>query len=346
MRDTPQPIVDERAYRGVAEGVGLIDRSARVRLSISGPDRAKFLHNLTTNEIKKLAVSQGREAFVTSLQGKTIGFVLVHATEDESLLVRTDANGADLVLPHFRKYGIFDEVTIDDLSGSTVELHVVGPHAEKLVNAVVDIVPGPEEYRHVAARLGAVPVRVIREAPTGYPGLTIIGGREAAGELLSSLRERGKSLELIELDEPTFDLLRIEAGTPIFGRDITEKNLPQEIGRDDRAISFVKGCYLGQETVARIDALGHVNQILRGIRLEPTPSGRLEPGGTLKRGGKDVATFSSVAFSPGGGTWIGLGYVRTSALDDGGSLPAFDAQGNEIGTALICDLPMRRPQEE
>ena len=84
--------------------------------------------------------------------------------------------------------------------------------------------------------------------------------------------------------------MRIAAGTPVFGKDVTEKNLPQEIGRDDRAISFVKGCYLGQETVARIDALGHVNQVFKGLRFEPRadlPDGRLRALGRGQAGRRD-----------------------------------------------------------
>ena len=167
--------------------------------------------------------------------------------------------------------------------------------------------------------------------------------RETLEEISSRLREAGDPLGLVEVDEPTFDLLRIEAGTPIFGRDITSRNLPQEVGRDSRAISFVKGCYLGQETVARIDALGHVNQLLCGIRLEPGALGPLEVGGTLKQDGKNLATLTSVAYSPGWGTWIGLGYVRTAALENREPLDALDASGNPVGVAVISELPMIPP---
>ena len=104
-----------------AAGVGLVDRSDRVRLEITGPDRAKFLHNLTTNEIKRMPVGRGCEAFVTSLQGKTIGFMIILAADDR-LIARADAAGAELALPHFRKYGVFEDVTIDDVTPATFEL--------------------------------------------------------------------------------------------------------------------------------------------------------------------------------------------------------------------------------
>src|SRR5438552_18691698 len=93
--------------------VGLADRSDRVRIEVSGPDRAKFLHNLTTNEVKRLSAGRGCEAFVTSPQGKTIAYVILHVTE-EGILVRSDPGGMELALPHLRKYGLFDDGAIDD----------------------------------------------------------------------------------------------------------------------------------------------------------------------------------------------------------------------------------------
>ena len=119
-------------FERMAVHVGLVDRSDRVRLEITGPDRAKFLHNLTTNEVKRLAVGRGCEAFVTSLQGKTIGYMIVLAADDR-IIVRADPGGAELALPHFRKYGVFDDVAIDDRTASTFELHLFGPEAAELV---------------------------------------------------------------------------------------------------------------------------------------------------------------------------------------------------------------------
>jgi folate-binding Fe-S cluster repair protein YgfZ len=120
-----------RKFEALASHVGVIDRSDRVRLAIGGPDRAKFLHNLTTNEIKRLPDGRGCETFVTSPQGKTIAYVIVLAEADQ-ILARADAGGAALALPHLQKYGVFDDVLIDDASGATFELHLFGPRAVEL----------------------------------------------------------------------------------------------------------------------------------------------------------------------------------------------------------------------
>jgi tRNA-modifying protein YgfZ len=324
---------DQRQHSPIEAGLCLIDRSDRVRVEVTGPDRAKFLHNLTTNEVKRLAAGRGCEAFVTSTQGKTIGYVLLHPTDDR-ILVRSDPGGMELAMPHLRKYGIFDDVAIDDRSDATFELHLVGPGCEELARRAGAEAPEGSDYAHVAGVLAGRPVRVIRESPAGVPGLTVIGDRADAGAVIDALRAAAGEEGLAELEPPVFEVLRIEAGTPVFGKDVTEKNLPQEFARDDRAISFVKGCYLGQETVARIDALGHVNQVLKGLTFEagtecPTP------GSILEADGKRVGAVTSAASSPWRGRPVALAMIRTSHAGAGTALRL--AEAGEAAT--VCDLP-------
>ena len=173
----------------------------------------------------------------------------------------------ELALPHFQKYGVFNDVAIEDVTASTFEFHLVGTDAAKLLRRGSSELPGEGDYAHKATEFYGFPLRVVRESPTGLPGVTLIGAAADAEPVWKNLLTRGRDFGLIVVDAETFEVLRIAGGTPVFGKDITEKNLPQEIGRDERAISFVKGCYLGQETVARIDALGHVNQLLKGLRF-------------------------------------------------------------------------------
>ena len=252
--------------RAVQSGCVWFDRSARQRLFVSGPDRAKFLHNLTTNDVKRLAVGRGQEAFVTSPQGKTIGYLTILALDDR-LLVRTDPGGLALVLPHLQKYGVFDEVSIDEASARTFEYHLAGPRSEPLVHELGGTAPGPEDLAHHQTECAGAKVRIVREAPTGRPGLTLIGDLAAASAIRDRFRAEAERPHFVEGDAALFETLRIEAGTPVFGQDVKPENLPQEVGRDAQAINFVKGCYLGQETVARLDALGHVNKLLMGLKF-------------------------------------------------------------------------------
>ena len=148
--------------------------------------------------------------------------------------------------------------------------------------------------------------------PPGGPGLTLIGARSSCGEgRRHCCGSHGETWAWRSSTSESFEVLRIEAGTPVFGRDVTEKNLPQEIGRDDRAINFVKGCYLGQETVARIDALGHVNQVLKGLLLDPRPACPRRAA-VLEADGKRVGFVTSSAVSPGWDAPIALAMIRTS----------------------------------
>jgi folate-binding protein YgfZ len=315
----------------------MIDRSDRVRVEVSGPDRAKFLHNLTTNEVKRLAVGRGCEAFVTSPQGKTIGYVIMLAGEDR-ILVRSDPGGMELVLPHFGKYGMFDDVAIADCSDATFELHLVGSDPDEFVRRTGGKVPDQQDYAHAASELAGCPVRIVRESPAGMPGLTVIGERGDAGAVVAALKSAMSDEHLIELSPSDFEALRIEAGTPVFGKDVTERNLPQEFARDDRAISFVKGCYLGQETVARIDALGHVNQVLKGLAFE-SDSECPAPGTALEAEGKRVGAITSAANSPWRGDAVGLGLIRTGHAAAGTALRVATAEGAAPVVATVCDLP-------
>ena len=326
-------------FEAMAAHVGLIDRSDRVRLEITGPDRAKFLHNLTTNEIKRMAAGRGCEVFITSPQGKTIGYMIIMAGDDR-IIARADPGGALFTLPHFRKYGVFDDVSIDDVSSSTFELHLFGPEAIELVTRVGGRLPEETEYAHVATEIGGKAVRLVRESPALPRGLTVIGELAAAMSVKESLFKHGTDKGLVEVDADSFDVLRIEAGTPEFGKEVTDKNLPQEFGRDDRAINFVKGCYLGQETVARIDALGHVNQVLKGLCFEPG-SPVPEPGSVVEHDGKRVGVVTSAAFSPVRNAFVALGMIRTTHAQAGSRLSVKSPQGTGSAEAIVEDLPIK-----
>jgi folate-binding protein YgfZ len=323
--------------RNEATDLIFVDRSDRVRLEVLGPDRAKFLHNLVTNEVKRLASGRGCEAFVTSPQGKTIGYVILHATDDR-ILVRSDPGGMSLALPHLQKYGIFDDVEIIDTSAETFEWHLPGGAALEMASRYS---AGPTEaadYAHNVIEIAGTAVRRILESPLGQPGLTVIGPKDRADALMPILMSNSSGVSRQPMDPSLYAALRIEAGTPIFGIDITEKNLPQEIGRDAKGISFVKGCYLGQETVARIDALGHVNQVLKGLIFEP--GAPIPPASTpIEAGGKKVGTITSSAYSPARGAAIALAYVRTTHAAPGTVVEVAFAGELAVITATVSDLP-------
>jgi folate-binding protein YgfZ len=327
-------------YLAVNTRVGLCDRSGRARLEVLGPDRARFLHNLTTNDVNGLAAGRGLEAFVTSPQGKTLGYVTLLALADR-ILLRTDAGGLEHVLPHLQKYGVFDDVSLEDLGARTCELHLAGPLAHDMILRCGGELPGESDLSHVETRIAGRAVRVVREAPTGRPGLTLVGDVADSALLADTMERAGEPLGIVVVGLDVFNALRIEAGTPVFGLDVTTENLPQELGRDDRAISFTKGCYLGQETVARIDALGHVNKVLRGLLFPPGP---VPPAGAaLEANGKRVGAVTSAADSPGWGAPVALAYVRSAQAVEGTELHVSLPGAATTMTARVMPLPMLPP---
>ena len=332
-------VTDAELLRALESGVALIDRSDAGRVEVSGPDRAALLHNLTTNDVKALKPGRGVEAFVTSPQGRTLGLVTLLAAP-ERIHLRVAPGGLELVLPHLRKYGALDDAEIDDATGRTFELHLVGPKAGVLLQKLGAEPPPEGDLAHIATSIAGHPVLIARESPTVDPGLTIVGARADESAVTDAIAEAGAPFGLARMAPDQFESLRIEAGTPKPGRDFTDANLPQELGRDSRAISFVKGCYLGQETVARLDALGHVNKLLRGLRFDsgtpPAPGSKLFPEGG---DGREVGTLTSASRSLRGGGAIGLAIVRTSHVEEGTRLVC-DADGLRVA-AVVAELPIR-----
>jgi folate-binding protein YgfZ len=283
---------------------GWIDRSGKVRLRFTGPDRAACLHNLTTQDVKGMVAGQSREAFVTTLQGKTLASVSI-LVEPEAILVRTDAPSREALEPHFRKYAALDDVTIEDVSESTSEVHLVG------------FEPSARDDR-----------RIIPESLIGRPGWTVIDPRSAPVEWL----------ELPRIDPSEFEGLRIAAGTLVSGVDVTPADLPQEFLRDERTISFRKGCYLGQETVARLDALGHVNRWIKGLRIE---GDEVPPvGAMLASNSQSVGTIRSAGRLPGSDEVVALAMVRVKSGTSGMRLDVTLEGGTPWRSAVVVDLPM------
>ena len=273
-----------------------VDRTDRGRLWLTGPDRAKFLNNVCTQDVLSMSLGKGKEAFITSLQGKTLAYVLLHALPD-ARVVRTDADVLPVIMPHLQKYGIFDEVVLEDRSASSREWHLAGSQAVEILNSIgIHPVADMESVRVPVA--SGEQVLLIPEAPFGIPGWTVIGtpgtGESWAQQLDQACQTASTPVVTLEVLEG----FRILTGIPRNGQDVTPANLPQELDRNDQSISFKKGCYLGQETVARLDALGHVNKILRILTVDGSDLPTL--GVTVRAGEKEAGTVSSVGQLPGG----------------------------------------------
>lgn len=284
---------------------------SRTQIEVTGRDRVKFLHSFCTNDIKKLQPGQGCEAFVTNVNGKVLGHIFVFAERD-SLWLETVEGSAATLLAHFDKYVITEDVRFADQSVEFSERLLVGPQSAELLERLGLSVGSLPRYGHLSHGSDALPLRSLRRVDwLNAPTWLLLVPVAQLGVVQQALVQSGaRQAELGEVHA-----LRVAAGFPIYGIDITEDNLAQEVGRTELAISFTKGCYLGQEPIARIDAMGHVNRQLCRLELS---SGPLPDAGTpiLDKptpDGKPIGTITSSTWKwRGDDKPLALAYLRSA----------------------------------
>jgi folate-binding protein YgfZ len=299
-------------YAAATTQAAVFDAGDRTLLELSGSDRVRFLQNFCTNDIKRLKTGASCEAFVPNVKGRVCGHVFVDATES-SLWIDADPAQAERLIPHLERYLINEDVQIVDRTADWGELFVVGPEAAERLRALGLDVAGLEHLEHRTLEFGgAVHVRRFDVEP--HRGIAICVSRDRLADVWGQLCRAG----VRPAGSEVWTALRIEAGLPVYGVDISDENLAQEVGRTKMAISFTKGCYLGQEPIARIDALGHVNRELRSLRISgefvpPTGSRVLADAA----GATHVGTISSSGFSFGSNSPVALAVLRSNVTASG-----------------------------
>jgi folate-binding protein YgfZ len=293
-----------RHYQALASGFGLVDVSDRTQIEITGADRARFLHGFCTNDITHLQIGQGCEAFVTNVKGKVVGHVLVFC-EHHCLVLESAPDQTETIINHLDRYLIREDVALADGSRELSELLIAGGDAEAALSDLSDAPLPAEPLEHTSCHLAGTKAR-IRRVPfsAAGPSFLVASARSQAAHLRDILANAGAAF----CSNAALEMLRIEAGFPVYGKDISQDNLPQEVNRDRRAIHFSKGCYLGQETVARIDAVGHVNRLLVGLRWQA--SGIPPAGPVLGPDQRPLLRVTSTAWSPHFHAPLSLAYVR------------------------------------
>jgi folate-binding protein YgfZ len=275
-------------------------------LMARGPDAVRFIDNFTTAAIAALEAGAGTESFFTDARGWVLSLATVLRIED-GVWIDAPAGMASILREHLEHYHIRERVELTDDSGRYRHLVIAGPQAAGWLAAQCGMQPPEGLLQHAETRLGELPVAIVRVDWFGPPGFLVRTEVAHQERLAVWLQAQG----LARMSTEAVDTARIEAGVP-DQVDIPEKTLPQELGRDQRAISFTKGCYLGQETVARIDALGHVNRRFVAVAID----GRRNhaPGAAVQSGDDVVGRLTSVRFSPALGCTVGLGLVQSKAL--------------------------------
>ena len=319
--------------RAVRSGAGVSDRSDRVHLTASGPDAKAFLHRMLSNDVARLAPGQGCYATLLSVQGHMLAD-LYALQMDDHLLLETDVSAAARMREWLEKYIIADDVTVEDHSQQMAALGVEGPQAAKLLAAAgAGALPGAE-LDHAWVKLGETPVLIARVSETGEEGFRLIFVVEYAQNIWDALAAARAAVPWKPVGHAAWNILRTEAGLPWYGADMDERTLPPEAALEARAISYTKGCYVGQEIIERIRSRGHVNRRLAGFHVSgPLPAA----GAKLLRGGQEVGVLTTAVESPTLGRAIALGYLRREHLAAGTTLEVEGAGGAEV-----VELPFYR----
>lgn len=291
-------------YAAVRErGAGLIDLSDRGRIRVSGSEATMFLNGLITNDMKTLAENRWMPAAFPTVQGRLIGAVRV-VRESKSFLIDTDAASHEAVLKTISRFTLAGDFHVSDITAETAMLSIQGERAletlEKVFarsfcdlpnNGIIEV-----EWR-------GAPVTIIRATHTAEDGFDVVIEAAQASQLQEAFREAGAP----PVSAETFEILRIEAGIPRYGRDMDETTIVTETNLDD-AVSYTKGCYVGQEIIVRIKHRGHVAKKLVGLEFDTDRP--IEAGAPIKMGDQEIGRVTSTAFSPTVRKTIALGYVR------------------------------------
>lgn len=294
---------DLEALTAARAGVALWDCSPWGLLQLSGEDRSRFLHNQTTNNINALSPGQGCDTVFVTATGRTLDLATAYVTEDE-ILVLTSPNRRQQLLAWMDRYLFpMDKVELSDLSEEISIFRLIGPESRALLSQLgIENFDGHSPASHALVQIAGLPVRLAAGSGLALPGYTLLVPRPASPQVWSQLTEKGA----IPMGNQVWEQLRIQQGRPVPERELTEDYNPLEAGLWS-AISFEKGCYIGQETIARLNTYKGVKQRLWGVNLNQVA----QPDSAVTVGGEKVGILTSCTDTGGGA--FGLAYIRTKA---------------------------------
>ena len=324
----PARYVDVRdEYSAATCDAALCHRGWRTAVEIRGGERAIFLHRLLTNDVVGVSAGDGTRALLLNGKGKVVADIdlwmdpeVIHATMDAVVV--------EPALTLLRRYVLRSLVSFTERQEDEIVFGLVGPAFEEVL-ANLDVAPPPEGARtHTNVSIGGVTVRSARTPCLTTPGVELYVPCSGADRVWSLLRQTRPGRGLMPLGWEASEVLRVEAGLAAFGAELTGSELPQEALLED-AVDYEKGCYLGQETVARLHYRGHVNRLLVGLRFSS-----MVPSGASLWKDREVGRVTSAVVSPRHGP-IGLGYVRRQHAAPGQTLKTFVTDDLGSDTAVV-----------
>ena len=328
-------------HHAVRNGVGILDLSHRGRLRLTGEDRAKFLHRIISNDVEGLGVGEGNYATILTNRGKLIADMCVHVLED-TITIETNAETTQLLAQELDKYLIADDADIEDVTDRTGVIGIHGPKSANLLrNAFGMDVDGLQVHHSVSYNVEDRWIVCIRANETGENGYNLHTASASMEWLWDATLTKGREFDACPVGVTALNSLRIEAGIPRYRAELNDSIIPLEAELEN-ALDFEKGCYIGQEIVARMKYRGHPNRLLRGFKFDhDTPP---EQDSLIFSGEKEVGWITSAINSPTLGETIGMGYVRTAFTDSGSEVEIETADGRVKATVML--LPFLKRKEK
>ncbi|MBZ5506309.1 MAG: folate-binding protein [Acidobacteriia bacterium] len=308
-------------------GCGIFSLAWRGRINVAGKDRVRWLHNMVTNNVRDLPVNRGKYNFVLNAQGRILGDLYIY-NRGESLIMETDASQAEALLTTMKRFIIMDKVELTSAGDALLTLGLCGPKAESVLASAGINATGMEPLELRDLSVDGISITLVR-GPEQRPGwFELWLDADQAQNLWTKLISSGAQ----PVGAEALEMWRVLRGIPNYGQDIRDRDLPQET-EQMQALTFTKGCYIGQEIVERIRARGQVHRKFTGFVF----SERVPAPGKYEADGRALAEITTIARvpAPGGDKNIGLGYVRREALAAG---PKIDLNGLE---ATVVELPFQ-----
>jgi tRNA-modifying protein YgfZ len=316
---------DPAAIVATKQEVALYDRTHWGRIQISDSDRLRFLHNQTTNNFNILKPGQGCDTVFVTSTARTIDLATAYATEDSVLLLVSPSRRRQLLELLDRYIFPMDRVELTDVTDTTVTFSLLGPESRKLLEKIgVSELENQPYATHKSIDFAGIEVRVAVGSGLATPGYTLIASASDAANLWNELVKSGA----VPMGDRIWEQLRIEQGRPAVDFELTDDYNPLE-ARLLHTISYDKGCYIGQETIARLNTYKGVKQLLWGVRL----SGYVAPGTVVTIGEEKVGKLTSLTETESG--FFGLAYIRTKAGGEGLKVQVGEISGEVVNVPFL-----------
>jgi len=314
---------------------GIVDLSGRGKLTISGKDHLKLLQGMLTNDMVKLEVGKGNHAVALTVKGRMLADMRAFKFPD-FMLFDTEPGLQTVLAEHLKKFKLSYKADIKDSTNDYLHFHICGPKSTDFVESEFQLSFSEfSEYDYKIIHINNAEIFLIKINRTGETGFDLITESGEAGKLFRDLLSKGEVAGLKPFGINALNTMRIEAGIPLFGIDMDDSTIPIEAGLWD-ALDFEKGCYIGQEVIARIKWRGRVNWHLTG--LETTDNAVFAVGSKIFNGDKEIGRITSATFSKTLGKNIALGYIRREFREEGQAVLIKSGENSYLN-AIVCDLP-------